>query len=124
MTVLNMIEPEPAPNIRPSQPSFRKGVGRAVILGAFIAFYQWYNMVENPPCVSWGVFDDACEPRSREDMYPTILLVYGAGFAFVYAGYQFLRRRRAFAAGVVLGVVLSGVMFWFATMISWFFDLG
>ena len=124
MTVLNVIEPEPAPNIRPSQPSFRKGVGRAVILGAFIAFYQWYNMVENPPCVSWGVFDDACEPRSREDMYPTILLVYGAGFAFVYAGYQFLRRRRAFAAGVVLGVVLSGVMFWFATMISWFFDLG
>ena len=124
MTVLNVIEPEPAPNIRPSQPSFRKGVGRAVILGAFIAFYQWYNMFENPPCVSWGVFDDACEPRSREDMYPTILLVYGAGFAFVYAGYQFLRRRRAFAAGVVLGVVLSGVMFWFATMIPWFFDLG
>ena len=124
MTVLNVIEPEPAPNIIPSQPSFRKGVGRAVILGAVIAFYQWYNMFENPPCVSWGVFDDACDPRSREDMYPTILLVYGAGFAFVYAGYQFLRRRRAFAAGVVLGVVLSGVMFWFATMIPWFFDLG
>ena len=122
MTVPKAIEPEPVTNVRPSRPTFRKGVGRVVIPGAFIAFYQLYNLFVNPPCLHWGVFDDPCEPRSREDMYPTVLLLYGGGIALVYAGYQFLRRRRAYAKGVMLGIVLSGVMFWLATMIPWFLE--
>ena len=115
------IAPEVVASVKPP-PLFRVGVGRIVILGSLVAFYQYYNMMVNPPCVSWGVFDDMCEPRPREHWYPAILLIYGGGFALLYAAYQFVRRRRAYALGVVLGVVLSVVMFYMATMIHWFLE--
>ena len=110
---INTVPTEPPTLESPKKP-FRKGVGGVVIVGALIAFYQYYNMIVNPPCVNWGVFEDMCEPRPREHWYPAILLIYGV--------YQFVRRRRAYALGVVVGVVLSVVMFYAATMIHWFLE--
>ena len=118
---INTVPTQPPTLESPKKP-FRKGVGGVVIVGALIAFYQYYNMIVNPPCVSWGVFDDVCEPRPRQHWYPAILLIYGGGFALLYAVYQFVRRRRAYALGVVVGVVLSVVMFYAATMIHWFLE--
>ena len=118
---INIVPTEPPTLESPKKP-FSKGVGGVVIVGALIAFYQYYNMIVNPPCVNWGVFEDMCEPRPREHWYPAILLIYGGGFALLYAVYQFVRRRRAYALGVVVGVVLSVVMFYAATMIHWFLE--
>ena len=115
------IEPEVVTSVKPP-PLFRLGVSRLVILGSLVAFYQYYNITVNPPCVRWFWFQELCEPRPREHWYPAILLIYGGGFALLYAAYQFVRRRRAYALGVVLGVVLSVVMFYMATMIHWFLE--
>jgi len=114
-------EPGVVTSVNPP-PLFRVGLGRIVILGAFVAFYQFYNMMVNPPCVRGFWFQELCEPRPREHYYPAVLLIYGGGFALLYAVYQFVRRRRAYALGVVLGVVLSVVMFYIATMIHWFLE--
>ncbi len=114
-------EPEVVTSVKPP-PLFRVGVGRIVILSSLVAFYQYYNITVNPPCVRWFWFQELCEPRPREHWYPAILLIYGGGFALLYAAYQFVRRRRAYALGVVLGVVLSVVMFYMATMIHWFLE--
>ena len=96
---------------------FQRGISRVFVFGAIIGVYQFFNEYEN---FCWNIgIGSPCE-YPEEYYYPGRLLLVLAISSIAYSIFQFTRREWRYATGLLVGLVLSFVLFIISTAAVFF----
>ena len=94
--------------------TIKGGVIHITIYGILIAFYQFLNMIKHSCGLTWASCGVPIESYN-----PVVALFYLVVVSVMYSGYQFVRRRWRYGIGLLIGSLLSIVLFCLSTVIVW-----
>ncbi len=96
---------------------FQRGISRVFVFGAIIGVYQFFNEYKH---FCWNIgIGSRCE-YPDEYYYPGRLFLVLAISSISYSIFQFTRREWRYATGLLVGLVLSFVLFIISTAVVFF----